>query len=116
MPRPKKKKEPEQFSQYMVDFEFYFITSFSKQKSVIKMQLYCQEASPDESIAYTYKLLTNSFTKAFNKTSFNKNVVRFRKIQYCNVKPDDYDLNNLGASDAEKIESISSILKKHMLV
>jgi hypothetical protein len=115
MAKAKTKKTKPQFNQYMVDFEFYFMTSFTKQKSVIKLQLFSPLNSPDESVSYVYSILQKSFEKAFNKPSFNKNVVRFRKISYFNELPIEFQKNNLGLTDEEKIDSISSIFKKHML-
>lgn len=111
--RTKKPKPP--FNQYMVNFEFYFITSFTKQKSVIKMQMFCPYNSPDESIAYTYQILSKSFKDAFNKTEFNKNVVRFREIKYIAELTKELSKNNIGLTDEDKIKTISDILKKHML-
>ncbi len=111
--RAKKPKPP--FNQYMVNFDFYCITSFSKQKSVIKLQLFCPYNSPDESIAYTYQIISKSFKTAFNKTEFNKNVVRFREIKYIPELTKELSKNNVGLTDEEKIKTISEILKKHML-
>lgn len=111
--RTRKPKQP--FNQYMINFDFYFITSFTKQKSVIKMQIFCPHNSPDESIAYTYRILAESFQTAFNKAGFNKNVVRFREIKYIPELTKELSKNNIGLTDDDKVKTISEILKKHML-
>lgn len=113
MPRPK--KITKDFNQYLVDFDFYFLTSFTKQKSMIKLQLFSDKKSPDESVSHVYSIINLAFKSAFTKGEFNKNTVRFRKFAYIHTLEGDIAKQNLGITDASKIKTLSAIFKKHLL-
>jgi hypothetical protein len=113
MPRPK--KSTKEFNQYLIDFDFYFLTSFTKQKSMIKLQLFSDKKSPDESVSYVYSIINEAFKLAFSKVEFNKNTVRFRGFTYLPTLTGDLAKQNLGLTDASKIKALSTILKKHLL-
>ena len=114
MARPKKKKV-DNFNQYLVDFEFYYLTSISKQKSMLKLQLLCPTKSPDESINYCFSILEQAWSRAFNVAEFNKKVVRFRQISYIPTLDGDLQKNNMGLDDTDKVTNLSTILKKHLI-
>lgn len=113
MPRPK--KSINEFNQYLVDFDFYFLTSFTKQKSMIKLQLFSNKKSPDDCVSYIYSIINEAFKTAFSKGEFNKNTVRFRKFAYVPTLVGDIAKQNLGLTDSSKIKALSVIFKKHLL-
>ena len=112
MGRPKKSKE---FKQYLVDFEFYYITSFTKQKSMLKLQVFAPCNSPDESIKYVYSIVGQAYKSTFNKGEFNKNVLRFREFNYIHELSEELAKNNIGLTDTAKIKTLSTLFKKHLL-
>lgn len=112
MGRPKKSKE---FKQYLVEFEFYYITSFTKQKSMLKLQIFAPCNSPDDSIKYVYSIVGQSYKNTFNKTEFNKNVLRFRGFNYIHEINNELAKNNIGLTDSAKIKTLSTLFKKHLL-
>jgi hypothetical protein len=92
------------------------MTSFSKQKSMLKLHLFSPEKSPDEAIKHTYRIVSKAFTDSFNKGEFNKNTVRFEKIEYVNTLTTELAQSNMGLTDEDKIKSLSSLFKKHLLM
>jgi len=110
------KAKTKKFNQYLVTFDFYFLTSFSKKKSMLKIQLFSPLKSPDESVGYIYGIVGQAFKEAFNKTEFNKNVIRFTEFKYLSELPTEIAKSNFGITDEDKVKSLSAIFKKHLLV
>jgi len=115
MAKATKKVKPK-FNQYLVTFDFYFLTSFSKKKSMLKLQLFSPLNTPDEAVGYVYGIVGKAFKEAFNKETFNKNVIRFNEFKYLNELSGEVAKNNFGYTDEDKITSLVAIFKKHLLV
>jgi hypothetical protein len=113
MGRPKKISK--NFNQYTVYFDFYYLTTFSKKKSVLKLHLFSPEKSPDASIQYIYSIVSKAFKDAFGKIEFNKNVIRFEKFIYMKELSPELSKNNFGFTDEDKVHSLMEIFKKHLL-
>jgi hypothetical protein len=113
MGRPKKISKD--FNQYLVCFDFYYLTSFSKKKSVLKLHLFSPEKSPDASVNYVYSIVSQAFKEAFGKTEFNKNVVRFEKFVYMPKLEGEVAKSNFGLTDDAKVKSLVVLFKKHLL-
>lgn len=114
MGRPSK-KDIKDFNQYLVEFDFYFMTSLTKQKSMLKLQMFSPTKSPDESIKYTFGILEKAWASAFNLNDFNRKVVRFKKISFLPTLSGELAKNNMGTIDTEKVTNLSIILKKHLI-
>lgn len=110
------KAKAKKFNQYLVTFDFYFLTSFSKKKSMLKLQLFSPLKSPDEAVGYVYNIVGQAFKEAFNKAEFNKNVIRFNEFKYLNELPTELAKNNFGTTDDDKVKSLVAVFKKHLLV
>jgi hypothetical protein len=111
----RQKKNIKNFNQYLVNFRFYYLTSFSKQKSMLKLQLFSPTASPDEAIAYVNSIVATSFMETFKKSEFNKNTMRFEEISFIKNLSGELAKHNLGTNNDDKIKNLSAILKKHLL-
>lgn len=114
MGRPSK-KDIKDFNQYLVDFEFYFLTSITKQKSLLKLQLFAPHKSPDEAIHYTFSIVESAWKSAFNLKEFNKKVMRFKQITHLPSLNGQLAKENLGLTDEDKIKNLANILKQHLI-
>jgi hypothetical protein len=116
MPAKKVKKEIKNFNRYSVNFDFYYITSFTKKKSILKLQLLSTEKTPDESVNYVYGIVSEAYKSAFNKKDFSKNVIRFGEFRFITDLIGELAQKNLGLTKEDQVKSLASLLKQHLLM